>query len=64
MADKSASFDQKEGLIQRRENQTGLPDKLKSGMENLSGFSMDDVKVHRNSDKPAQFKCPCLCTRK
>ena len=55
MADKSASFDQKEGLIQRRENQTGLPDKLKSGMENLSGFSMDDVKVHRNSDKPAQL---------
>ncbi len=55
MADKSASFDQKDGLIQRRENQTGLPDKLKSGMENLSGFSMDDVKVHRNSDKPAQL---------
>ncbi|MEQ9279041.1 MAG: DUF4157 domain-containing protein, partial [Balneola sp.] len=24
-------------------------------MENLSGYSMDDVKVHRNSDKPAQL---------
>ena len=31
----------------------GLPDNLKTGMENLSGYSMDDVKVHRNSDKPA-----------
>jgi hypothetical protein len=30
-----------------------LPDNLKTGMENLSGYSMDDVKVHRNSDKPA-----------
>ncbi|MFT4600349.1 MAG: hypothetical protein ACI857_000523 [Arenicella sp.] len=41
--------------IQRQENKTGLPDNLKSGMENLSGLSMDDVKVHRNSDKPAQL---------
>ena len=42
--------------IQRQENKTGLPDNLKSGMENLSGYSMDDVKVHRNSDKPAQLQ--------
>ena len=41
--------------IQRQENNTGLPDTLKSGMENLSGLSMDDVKVHRNSVKPAQL---------
>jgi hypothetical protein len=33
-----------------------LPDDLKSGIENLSGFSMDDVKVHRNSDKPKQLQ--------
>lgn len=39
--------------IQKKENQTGLPDQLKSGIENLSGYSMDDVKVHYNSDKPA-----------
>ena len=39
----------------RKENNTGLPDNLKSGIENLSGYSMDDVKVHRNSDKPAQL---------
>jgi len=39
----------------RRENKTGLPDQLKSGIENLSGHSMDDVNVHYNSDKPAQL---------
>ena len=37
-------------------NNTGLPDNLKSGIENLSGYSMDDVKVHYNSDKPAQLQ--------
>lgn len=42
-------------IIQRKENNTGLPDNLKSGVENLSGYSMDDVKVHYNSDKPAQL---------
>lgn len=34
-------------------NETGMPDNLKAGIENLSGFSMDDVRVHYNSDKPA-----------
>ena len=42
--------------IQRKENNTGLPDDLKSGIENLSGHSMDDVNVHRNSDKPQQVQ--------
>ena len=37
--------------IQR--NETGMPDNLKAGIENLSGFSMDDVRVHYNSSKPA-----------
>jgi hypothetical protein len=37
-------------------NNTGLPDNLKSGVENLSGESLDDVKVHYNSDKPAQLQ--------
>lgn len=40
----------------KKKNNTGLPDKLKTGMENLSGMSLDDVKVHRNSDKPAQLQ--------
>jgi len=44
-----------EQLIQKKKNNTGLPDNLKSGIENLSGYSMDDVKVHYNSDKPAQL---------
>ena len=39
-----------------RPNKTGLPDRLKTGIENLSGYSMDDVKVHYNSDKPARLQ--------
>lgn len=39
--------------IQKKENATGLPDNLKSGMENLSGMSLDHVNVHYNSGKPA-----------
>lgn len=42
-------------MIQPKQNNTGLPDNLKSGIENLSGYSMDDVNVHYNSDKPAQL---------
>ncbi|HAA20749.1 MAG TPA: hypothetical protein DCP28_19025, partial [Cytophagales bacterium] len=34
----------------------GLPAQLKAGIENLSGRPMDDVKVHYNSDKPAQLQ--------
>lgn len=47
---------QQQQSIQKKENNTGLPDKLKTGMESLSGISMDDVKVHYNSDKPAQLQ--------
>lgn len=36
-------------------NRTGLPGQLKSGIESLSGLSMDDVRVHYGSDKPAQL---------
>lgn len=42
-----------EAPVQSRMNMTGMPDRLKAGIENLSGFSMDDVRVHYNSDKPA-----------
>lgn len=41
--------------VQGKENTTGLPDALKTGIENLSGYSMDNVKVHYNSSKPAQL---------
>lgn len=36
-------------------NNTGLPDNLKSGVESISGLSMNDVKVHFNSSRPAQL---------
>jgi hypothetical protein len=36
-------------------NNTGLSDNLKSGIESLSGMSMDNVKVHYNSSQPAQL---------
>ncbi|MGB3465150.1 MAG: DUF4157 domain-containing protein [Cyclobacteriaceae bacterium] len=38
-----------------KKNNNGLPASLKSGIENLSGYSMADVKVHYNSQKPAQL---------
>lgn len=37
-------------------NQTGLPRQLKSGIEQLSGLAMDDVKVHYHSPKPAALQ--------
>lgn len=47
------------GTIQKRAqlmtNNTGLPDNLKSGVESLSGLSMNDVRVHFNSSRPAQL---------
>ena len=46
---------QQENPIQKKANNTGLPDTLKTGIESLSGYAMDDVKVHYNSDKPAQL---------
>lgn len=42
-----------EPLQTKRENNTGMPDNLKAGVENLSGIDMSDVKVHYNSSKPA-----------
>lgn len=36
-------------------NNTGLTEQLKSGIESLSGMSMDHVKVHYNSSQPTQL---------
>jgi hypothetical protein len=36
-------------------NLTGLPDQLKGNLEALSGLSMNAVRVHYNSSKPAQL---------
>jgi hypothetical protein len=54
MIEKNAS--QIKQQIQKKENNIGLPDNLKSGIENISGYSMDDVKVHYNSDKPKRLQ--------
>ena len=52
-----ASPIQKKAVLEpiRRKNNTGLPDHLKSGIESLSGYAMDDVQVHYNSNQPAQI---------
>ncbi|WP_211826820.1 eCIS core domain-containing protein [Kistimonas asteriae] len=42
-------------LVQRKANNTGLPNHVKAGIEHLSGMSMDHVSVHYNSPKPAQL---------
>ena len=42
-------------ISQKKSNQSGIPNPLKSGVEQLSGLSMDSVKVHYNSEKPAQL---------
>lgn len=39
----------------RSSNQTGMPDRLKAGIESLSGLDMSDVRVHSNSAQPAQL---------
>lgn len=49
-------IEEEEEPLQMKNNQTGLPDNLKSGVEALSGYSMDDVRVHYNSSQPAQFQ--------
>ncbi|HEX7815064.1 DUF4157 domain-containing protein [Dyella sp.] len=38
------------------DNRTGLPAQLKSGIEQLSGHSLDSVRVHYNSSAPAQLQ--------
>lgn len=37
------------------DNHTGMPDQLKSGLEQLSGLDLSGVRVHYNSTKPAQI---------
>jgi hypothetical protein len=41
--------------VRQAPNKTGLPDRLKAGVESLSGYSLDDVRVHYNSPKPADL---------
>jgi Domain of unknown function (DUF4157) len=41
--------------LTQQPNRTGLPDALKTGIESRSGVSLDDVRVHPNSDQPARL---------
>lgn len=41
--------------IEMKENKTGLPDNLKANIENISGLSMDNVRVHYNSNDPTKL---------
>jgi len=58
---REAGLDDEEPAMQAKQeapaeaNLTGIPNQLKSGVEALSGMDMSDVRVHRNSDKPAQL---------
>ena len=51
----TAQLQQSQSDSKPRQNNTGLPDKLKTGIESLSGMSLDHVKVHYNSSQPAQL---------
>jgi Domain of unknown function (DUF4157) len=44
---------QLEGDRGNSDNRNGIPDPLKAGLEALSGFDLSDIRVHRNSPKPA-----------
>lgn len=41
--------------ITSEKDKTGIPRRMKAGFEHSSGFSFDDVRVHYNSEKPAQL---------
>jgi Domain of unknown function (DUF4157) len=44
-------------VVQRRQIAAafGLPERLRAGVESLSGMDLSDVRVHANSSKPAQL---------
>ena len=42
-------------VAQKQENNTGLPDNLKAGIEHEAGRDMSEVRVHYNSPEPAQL---------
>lgn len=48
----TAVFMKRKKQLVLKNNRTGLPDNLKAGIENLSGYSMDNVCVHYGSSKP------------
>ncbi|MBO1350442.1 MAG: DUF4157 domain-containing protein [Hormoscilla sp. GUM202] len=53
LSDRSTSV-QRQEEEKTGENKTGLPDRLKAGIESLSGYDLSGVRVNYNSPKPAQ----------
>ena len=51
---------QRLATMTQQPNRSGLPDGLKSGIEALSGISLDGVRVHRNSSRPATMQAQAL----
>lgn len=49
---KDINFDKKK----ERDKSTGIPIHIKHYIENQTGLSYDDVRIHYNSSKPSQFK--------
>ncbi len=57
VAQRRAAVDEEQPLQARAGAAAGgLPDGLRAGIESLSGLDMSGVRVHRNSDKPAQLQ--------
>lgn len=48
-------YAEKTERITSEKDKTGIPHRMKAGFEHSSGFSFDDVRVHYNSEKPAQL---------
>ncbi len=49
------AYAQKERKASSEKDKTGIPRQMKAKFERSSGFSFDDVRVHYNSEKPAQL---------
>jgi len=47
---------EEEPLQKKKENNTGMPNNLKAGVESLSVIDMSGVRVHYNSSKPAEVE--------
>lgn len=49
-------FKTQKNLPEKKPNHTGIPMRLKTQFETMSGLSFDDVRVHYRSEKPARMQ--------
>ncbi len=54
--DTDSTLPKEEAISHTSENHTGMPDRLRSNIETLSGYSLKDVRVHYNSTQPTQLQ--------